>query len=105
MLVGAIRDRVERRDVLRCLIEATDAGRSVLTSPRANDNAAVLLSPLPAFPRALRSAPGRKRLFGLLYQLEADGAIEREAFRTRSKHDSERWRVTDAGRRETAEEA
>jgi len=71
-----------------------------MVSPRANDNAGVVLSRLPAYPPALRNAKGKKRLFDILLDLEGAGAIDRETFRTASKHDVDRWRVTEAGRTE-----
>jgi len=96
-LIAAIRERVEQRAILRGLLAVQDAGRSVMTSPRANLNAAAILAPMPGFPAGLRTAAGRKRLFRLLYQFEAEGLIEREAFRTASRNVAERWRVTPAG--------
>lgn len=49
-VVAAIRDRVEQRAILCCLIECAKAGRNVMTSARANQNAATMLvagGPLP----------------------------------------------------------
>lgn len=102
--VAAIRDRVERRAIIACLLAVAKAGRSVMVARQSNDNAATVLGPLPDFPAALRSQPGRKRLFQRLYDLEADGLIERETFRTPSRNVAERWRVTAAGREEAERE-
>ncbi len=102
--VASIRDRNERRTILRALLEVETAGRSVSTAPRANMNAAAILSPLPGFPPALRTQAGRKRLFGHLLQAEADGLIERDVHRTPARHVVERWRVTEAGRTESGQE-
>lgn len=104
-IVGAIRDRQERGAILRVLEAAQAAGRSVMTSPRANENASIILGPMPGFPPALRTQAGRKRLFSMLYGMEAEGLIEREAYRTPTRNTAERWRVTAAGRTELAEAA
>lgn len=99
-MVASIRERTERRAVLHCLLEVEDAGRSVMTPPRSNENAATILAPLPGFPSGLRSRAGRKRLFNHLYALEADGLIVREPFRTPARNYTQRWRVTESGRSE-----
>jgi len=100
-IVASIRDRNERRAILRALLEVDAAGRPVSTAPRANMNAAAMLGTLPGFPNALRTQAGKRRLFAHLLQAEADGLIEREAHRTPARHVVERWRVTDAGRAES----
>lgn len=102
-LIGSIRDRQERRAILRCLIECASAGRNVITSPRAHQNAAQMLGPMPAFPKGLQTATGRKRLFGYLFAMEAEGLLAREAFTTASRHPTERWQVTTAGQAEATQ--
>jgi len=99
-MVGSIRDRSERRAILHALLDVAAAGRSVMTSPRANDNAGTILGALPGFPATLKSQAGRKRVFGHLYALEGDGLVERQAFRTAARNTAERWQVTAAGRAE-----
>jgi RecA-family ATPase len=101
-IVGDIRKRTECRAILRGLLEVEAAGRSVMRSKQAHDNAATMLGHLPGFPAALRSGAGRKRLFDHLYKLEADGMVMAETFKTPSKHAVDRWRVTDAGRAEAS---
>jgi putative DNA primase/helicase len=102
-IVGSIRDRVERKALLRCLLDAAKASRSVATAERANNNASALLGPMEAFPKGLRTAAGRKRLFGHFYALESDGLIVREAYKTVSRHFAERWVVTTAGQQEAGD--
>ncbi len=58
-----------------------------------------MLAPMAGFPAALRSRDGRRRLFALLAELDADGLIHREAFLTPARHPAERWRLTEAGQR------
>ncbi len=102
-IVGAIRERTERRAILRCLIDCAKAGRHVMTSPRANQNAAQMLAPMPAYPKALQTATGRKRLFAYLFAMEATGLIRREAFQTPFRHTAERWEVTPEGHTEASD--
>jgi RecA-family ATPase len=96
-MVGVIRDRSERRGVLKALLEAATAGRSVSTARQANNNAGAILAPLASLPAGLKSQTGRRRLVGILLDLEAAGMIEREVYTTPTRNQSERWRVTSAG--------
>ena len=104
-IVGAIRDRTEQRAILRCLIECASANRNVMTSPRANQNAATMLAPMEPFPKALQTAMGRKRLFTHLFALEAMQLSRREPFTTAARHHAERWVVTPTGTAEANDAA
>jgi RecA-family ATPase len=101
-IVGSIRNGTERRAVLRAIDALASDGRMVATARQANQNAAAVLTPLPDFPASLKSHAGRRRLFDLLHQMEADGAIAREYVKTPSRKHVERWIVTPTGRAEVA---
>ncbi len=96
-MVGAIRERTECRGVIKALLEAAAAGRSVSTARQANNNAGAILAPLASLPSGLKSQTGRRRLVSILLDLEAAGMIEREVYTTPTRNQSERWRVTSAG--------
>jgi RecA-family ATPase len=97
--VGAIRDRTERRAILRLLLKCEEVSRSVMTPEKSNHNAATILGEKDDYPKALKSgSQGRKRLWQHLRRLTDDGLIETEPFKTAARHRTERWKVTPSGR-------
>ena len=101
-MIGAIRDRSERRAILRLLIECERISRNVMTPQRANGNAATILGEMDGYPKALKAGLGRKRLWSHLRRLEDESQIRAEPFKTPAGHRTERWKVTQAGQLEAS---
>ena len=101
-IVDAIRARTERRMILTLLAQCEALGRNVAVSEKANSNAGVILGEREGFPAHFRGKDGRKRLFRLLRQFEEDGLLRAETITTASRNRVEVWRLTDAGKEESA---
>ena len=81
--------------VIQMLAEFYDRGEFIPTSPNAAGNAYRQLKDEHSFPARMKSGD----FYRLLRDIERSGFIERETYKNASRHDRERWRVTEAGRR------
>ncbi len=91
-------EREERAAILRGLVELERLGRLVPTSPRANENAAILLAERPGFPASLGGKAGTTRLFRELRLLEEQGLVRRAPVKNASRHLIETWQLSAAGK-------
>jgi RecA-family ATPase len=97
-LVDAIRAGNHRRAILALLADCERSGRRVASSPKANENAAVILGERSGYPPELRSKTGKAALWRLLRELEETGLIVEETVTTPTRNRMGVWRLTDLGR-------
>lgn len=93
-LQAELRKQANALALLGFIREFYKRGEFIATSPQARNNARTMLGGQPNFPCEYKAGSG---CADLLREMERDGLIERETYRTPSRKDAERWKLTAAG--------